>query len=169
MPLRMAITKVSGQGEQLVVDVCQWNPVTGEIEHATIDEMSALFNQALQLADIRLYEMNMRTLEARGLKQYFLPEIWSRITCIFDIISGQVDVQTVVNRWQSEKEETEALEQGRIKAALTHLRPISNAELSNSQEPICTCAYDIDSPTRTVDPDCPIHGYASLQSRGTGK
>ena len=156
MPLRMAITKVSGQGEQLVVDVCQWNPVTGEIEHATIDEMSALFNQALQLADIRLYEMNMRTLEARGLKQYFLPEIWSRITCLFDIISGQVDVQTVVNRWQSEKEETEALEQGRAAAM---------------KEP-CLCQpfeyYDAGIPL-DIDKDCPIHGYASLQSRGTGK
>ena len=38
--LRCAITKQTGSGEQIVVDVCQWNPVTGVKDHETVDEMA---------------------------------------------------------------------------------------------------------------------------------
>ena len=51
MPIRTAITKVSGQGEQIVVDVCQWNPVTGVIVHQTVDEMASLMDDMLKFAD----------------------------------------------------------------------------------------------------------------------
>ena len=104
----MAITKASGQGEQLVVDVCQWNPVTGELLH-NIDEMSKLFEQALAFADVRLQEMNLRHLEAYELEKYFDQQAWQRVTAILDILAGRQSAQTVAQRWHSEVEETQVL------------------------------------------------------------
>ena len=110
----MAITKASGQGEQLVVDVCQWNPVTGAIAH-TIDEMSKLFEQALGFADVRLQEMNLRHLESYELDKYFDQQTWQRIVAILDILAGRQSAQTVSQRWHSEVEETQALSDEREK------------------------------------------------------
>ena len=108
----MAITKASGQGEQLVVDVCQWNPVTGALLH-NIDEMSKLFEQALGFADIRLQEMNLRHLEAYELEKYFDQQTWQRVTAILDILAGRQSAQDVAHRWHSEVEETQALAEQR--------------------------------------------------------
>lgn len=110
MPIRFAITKATGQGEQFVVDLCQWNPVTGEIVHEDISEMTRLADEALQLSDYRLMEMNTRMLEAYNLEKYFDPATWSRVVCILDILAGRQSVDTVARRWQSEVEETQALE-----------------------------------------------------------
>lgn len=113
MPLRCAITKVSGQGEQLVVDVCQWNPVTGEILHKDISEMSELMEKALKFSDDRMYEMNMRMLEAYDFKEYFDPGVWQQVVALFDIISGRQDARLVKQRWDSVIEENQALQNGR--------------------------------------------------------
>lgn len=116
MPLRMAITKVSGQGEQLVIDIAQWNPVTGAIAHADIAEMSELFNQALTFADIRLQDMNMRMLEAYSLRDYFDPESWMKVVAILDILAGRQDAATVKQRWDSTAEENRELATMRLAA-----------------------------------------------------
>lgn len=109
MPLRMAITKVSGQGEQIVVDVCQWNPVTGEMVHSDIAEMSSLFEQALGFADVRLGDMNTRMLEAYNMRHYFDAENWQKVTQILDILAGRVSAAQVVQRWEATIEENAEL------------------------------------------------------------
>jgi hypothetical protein len=113
MPLRFAITKQSGSGEQIVVDLCQWNPVTGEIVHDTVAEMTAMADEALQVSDSRLAEMNMRVIEVAGLREYFTPEAWYKVVSILDIISGRQSAEQVKQTWDSITEENEALEQGR--------------------------------------------------------
>ena len=117
MPIRTAITKVSGQGEQIVVDVCQWNPVTGAIVHSTVDEMAELMDSMLKFADARLEEMNLRMLEAYNLESYFEPGTWQQVIAILDILCGRQSAVMVKQRWDSIKEENAALEQGRLDAA----------------------------------------------------
>jgi len=117
MPIRMALTKATGQGEQIVIDVCQWNPVTGDIVHEGVADMQALFDEVLAQADVRLMDMNTRMLEAYELEKYFPPGMWSKIVALLDILAGRQDASTVARRWQSEVEETAELEAGR-KAAL---------------------------------------------------
>lgn len=112
MPLRMAVTKVSGQGEQIVIDVSQWNGVTGEMMH-DIAEMSALFNNAMDIADLRLFEMNNRMIEAYNFREYFKPEDWQKVAAILDILAGRADAQTVKQRIESAIEETRELEEMR--------------------------------------------------------
>ena len=116
MPIRTAITKVSGQGEQIVVDVCQWNPVTGVIVHETVDEMALLMDQMLKFADARLEEMNLRMLEAYSLESYFEPGTWQQVISILDILCGRQSAAMVKQRWDSIKEENAALAQGRADA-----------------------------------------------------
>lgn len=118
MPIRTAITKVSGQGEQIVVDVCQWNPVTGAIVHSTVDEMAKLMDDMLRFADARLEEMNIRMLEAYSLESYFEPGTWQQVISILDILCGRQTAAMVCNRWGSIKEENAALAQGRADAEL---------------------------------------------------
>lgn len=118
MPIRMAITKVSGQGEQLVIDISQWNPVTGEIVHEDMGEMFLLQHEALQAADLRLQEMNLRHLEAYQLEKWCTPNEWQKIGDVLEILSGRVDAATVAHRWKSALEETAALEDGRLAYAI---------------------------------------------------
>ena len=113
MPVRFAITKVSGQGEQLVVDIAQWNPVTGEIIHKDIDDMVSLMDDALSMADDRLQEMNLRMLEAYQLESYFIPGEWQKVISILDILAGRQDALQVKRTWDSIREENAALEQAR--------------------------------------------------------
>ena len=116
MPVRMAITKVSGQGEQLVMDVCQWNPVTGDIVHDSVDEMQELMDQCLEDADDRLHEMNMRMLHAYHFEQYFTPGVWQQVVAVLDVLAGRQSPAAVVARWDSIKEENADLEAGRLAA-----------------------------------------------------
>ena len=116
MPVRMAITKVSGQGEQLVMDVCQWNPVTGDIVHDSVDEMQELMDQCLEDADDRLHEMNMRMLHAYNFEQYFTPGVWQQVVAVLDVLAGRQSPAAVVARWDSIKEENAELEAGRLAA-----------------------------------------------------
>lgn len=116
MPLRMAITKVSGQGEQLVIDVAQWNPVTGIIMHTSMDEMKELFNQGLQFADDRLQDMNLRMLEAYKMEQFFDVATWQKVVSILDILAGRQNAAQVTQRWLDTAEEQAELEQMRAEA-----------------------------------------------------
>ena len=129
MPIRCAITKVSGQGEQIVVDVAQWNPVTGAIVHSTVDEMAQLMDQMLKFADARLEEMNLRMLEAYNLEGYFEPGTWQRVISILDILCGRQSAAMVRQRWDSIKEENAALAQGRIDAMLRHTCSLENEQI----------------------------------------
>lgn len=146
MPIRTAITRVTGQGEQFVVDVCQWNPVTGEIMHDSADEMRTLANDMLQLSDIRMYEMNMRMFEAYGLEKHFDPGTWQKVLQLLDILAGRTDIAQVLQRWEATKEENAALEAGRREAQAAH-------EASMVSEPVdqgtrytasCGCAVHTD-------------------------
>jgi hypothetical protein len=117
MPLRMAITKDVGGGEQVVVDVCQWNPVTGEIMHGDFTEMKALFEAALDMAEDRMQDMVLRIMETAQLRQYCTPEEWDKIVSVTDIIAGRVDAHQVAKRWHDTREENEMLAEGRRHAA----------------------------------------------------
>ena len=117
MPIRMAITKQTAQGEQFVVDVCQWNPVTGEVLHG-ISEMSEMADEMLKLSDVRLVEMNTRMLEAYNLQQYCPPDAWTMVNDVLDVLAGRQSVDAVARRWQSRVEETRELEEIRRQAAL---------------------------------------------------
>lgn len=128
MPVRMAITKTTGQGEQFVVDVCQWNPVTGEVLH-NVSELTELANNALSLADLRLLEMNTRMLEAYSLEKYCQPATWAKILSILEVMCGRVTVDTVARRWQSEIEETAELEAGRAAASPNTLATANNGDV----------------------------------------
>lgn len=104
---------MTGQGEQMVVDCCQWNPVTGEIVHNSVEEMKILTNAMLQLSDERMIEMNARMLAVYDFEKYFTVETWSRVVSILDVLAGRVDPQQVIQRWEASREETEELEKGR--------------------------------------------------------
>ena len=123
MPVRIAITKQTATGESVVVDGCQWNPVTGTIDH-TVSELKQLITEMLSLADDRANEMNMRVIEAAGIRDYCTPQEWNKILSIFDIIEGRATAHMVAQRWQSSIEETRELEQGRqaaMEAAMLEL------------------------------------------------
>jgi hypothetical protein len=113
MPIRMAMTKQGGEGEQLHIDVAQWNPVTGVIEHDTAKEVFDLFEEGVRYSELRLYEMNVRMLESYKLEQYCPQEQWSKILDILAVIGGQMSAATVAARWKSSVEETFDLEEGR--------------------------------------------------------
>lgn len=115
MPLRFAITKTTSQGETMVTDVCQWNPVTGEVLHS-VDEMTQMADEALKMSDVRLLEQHTRMLEAYQLEQYCTVEEWSKIVSILDILCGNQTPDMVRRRWQSAREETAELEAGRFVA-----------------------------------------------------
>jgi hypothetical protein len=116
MPLRMHITKATAQNETVVVDVCQWNPVTGEVLH-DLDEMNEMANEALKVADLRLLDMHTKMLEAESLEEYCTTEEWSKIISILDILSGRQTVDLVKRRWHSAREETADLEAARLAAS----------------------------------------------------
>ena len=113
MPIRLVVTKQTATGEQVQIDVVQWNPVTGDMVHSDIAELSQLVDDAMDIVDVRTEEMGIRVLEAYNLDKYFDPPTWSRVVSILDIISGKQSAATVSARWQSEVEETAELEAGR--------------------------------------------------------
>ena len=149
MPVRMAVTKVSGQGEQLVIDVSQWNGVTGEIVHKDMSEMSSLLDEALALADLRVQEMKLRMLEAYNLEVYFKPETWQRVVSILDILAGRQSADTVLRRWQSEVEETADLEAGRL-AAYKQQGQYDGVASDRDLDRVAEVMYDSDYTNMTI-------------------
>lgn len=118
MPLRFVITKATGTGENCQIDLPQWNPVTGEIMYATTEEMERVFDEALKFVDTRASDLNLRLLEAYDFQSFFPIEIWQQVRDVLDVISGKQSAYDVTRRWNAAKEETEALEQGRLAYAL---------------------------------------------------
>ena len=116
MPLRFAVTRQLGTGEQVVVDVCQWNPVTGDIVHDNVDQMATLLDKAFTFVDERAIEIYLRVFEIHKLRDYFAPEEWMKVASVLDIIAGRVDIEMVIHRWNAIKEENQALEDGRLEA-----------------------------------------------------
>lgn len=117
MPVRIDITKQTANGESYVASACQWNPVTGKIEH-TFDEVMELADKALRLADARLVEMYTRLFEAEQIEKYCTPEEWSKVVSILDIIAGRQSINQVARRWHDAQEETAELEAGRAAASM---------------------------------------------------
>lgn len=117
MPVRFAYTKVVGQ-EQFVVDIAQWNPVTGTQEHDNVDEMVGLLDACTKMIDIKAIEMQERVLEVEGMRQFCTAQEWMKIRSVLDIVAGRNTAHNVVRQWQAEKEENEALEQDRIAHAM---------------------------------------------------
>src|SRR6267143_1801842 len=99
MPLRIAVTKAVGNSEQMVFDVCQWNPVTGVIHHNNIEEMHELLDEAIKFADVRAFELNTRMLEGYEAQKYCTPSEWTKILDILEVVSGRQNLDTVVRRW----------------------------------------------------------------------
>lgn len=113
MPIRFAVTKQSSLGEQIVADVCQWNPVTGDIVHSTVGQMKGLMEEALTLVDDRAAQMHQRMLAAYNMKQYCTGEEWMKFSAMLDVITGKMDPEFLVQRWEAIKEENAALQHGR--------------------------------------------------------
>ena len=118
MGIRMALTKQSPIGEQFVVDVGSWNPVTGAVDYNNIDEMLIAAQSMLKLADLRTEEMHLRMLEGYNVEQYVTPDQWTKILDVLEVICGRQSMDTVVRRWQSAQEETAELEKMRAEYAL---------------------------------------------------
>lgn len=116
MSVRIVMTKQTASGEQIQIDIPSWNPVTGAVEHTSVDEMSQVFDDVMKTVDMRSQEMHMRMLEAYNMRDYCTPEIWSKLVDLLDILSGKQSIDTVQRRWVSSIEETEALEQARQEA-----------------------------------------------------
>lgn len=110
MPVRLAIIRSTGQGEQFQADVCQWNPVTGEIMHADVMDMHKLVDEVFAISDVRVLEMNTRMFEAYGFEKHFTPEVWSKVVSILDVLAGRTTPDQVIRLWQSAAEETADLE-----------------------------------------------------------
>ena len=117
MGIRMALTKQSPIGEQFVVDVASWNPVTGDIDYHNIDEMLAAAQNMLKLSDLRTEEMHLRMLEGYNVEKYVTADQWTKILDVLEVICGRQSMETVVRRWQSAQEETEELERVRAEYA----------------------------------------------------
>lgn len=113
MPIRLNVVKQNGQGEQVVFDICQWNPVTGTIVHKTVADMQKLLDECLAFGDLRVMELNNRMFEAYQLAEYFEPSTWQRVIALFDILAGRQSAAMVKQRWDSIKEENAALAEGR--------------------------------------------------------
>lgn len=113
----MSVIKTTGAGESVEVTVLDHNAVTGEKDYASIAEMSQAMDTGFSILDARLYDMNMRGIEARKLFQYCTPGERDKITSIMDFLMGRVSLDTIASRWQSQAEETYALEEGRRLAA----------------------------------------------------
>jgi hypothetical protein len=118
MGIRMALTKQSAIGEQFVVDVGSWNPVTGELDYDSIDSMLEAAQSMLKLADVRTEEMHLRMLEGYNVRKYVTQDQWTKILDVLEVICGKQSMETVVRRWESALEETAELEQGRLEHAM---------------------------------------------------
>jgi len=136
MPIRMALTKATGSGEQIVIDVCQWNPVTGDIVHPDVHEMAGLADNLLQFADVRMEEMNVRMLEAYELLRHLPDQYQFMFRELLDVLSGQISPQTLVARWQSIAEENAELERGRQEALERRVQEaaMQEAAMQNGQD-----------------------------------
>ena len=130
MPIRLNVVKQNGQGEQVVFDICQWNPVTGDIVHKTVEEMSKLLDECLAFGDLRVMELNNRMFEAYQLAEYFEPGVWQKVISLFDILAGRQSAAMVKQRWDSIKEENDALEQARLDHYNAQLQEAMNSDKS---------------------------------------
>src|SRR5712691_7913386 len=101
MPVRLAIIRATGQGEQFQADVCQWNPVTGQIMYDSVMDMHKLVDEVFAISDVRVLEMNTRMFEAYGFEKYFEPQVWSRVVSILDVLAGRTTPDAVIRLWQS--------------------------------------------------------------------
>lgn len=145
MPVRLAIIRSTGQGEQFQADVCQWNPVTGEIMHASVMDMHELVNEAFAISDVRLLEMNTRMFEAYEFEKHFAPEVWSKVVSILDVLAGRTTPDQVIRLWQAAAEETADLER------------IRQQHHDNVTQ--CTCkATDDDPLCQRAAATCVVHG-----------
>lgn len=134
MPIRLNVVKQNGQGEQVVFDICQWNPVTGAIVHETVADMQRLLDECLAFGDLRVMELNNRMFEAYALAEYFEPGIWQQVIALFDILAGRQSAAMVKQRWDAIKEENLSLQNGRLE----HY----NAELQKAIDEGCVNPYD---------------------------
>lgn len=145
----------------MVVDCCQWNPVTGEIVHDSVEEMKILTNAMLQLSDERMIEMNARMLAVYDFEKYFTVETWSRVVSILDVLAGRVDPHQVIQRWEASREETEELERGRQEAyeQMRSEADVIAAMTSNgdSTSAKCGCTVYADSTVRLCEQHSGVH------------
>ena len=128
MPIRLNVVKQNGQGEQVVFDICQWNPVTGIIVHETVEEMSRLLDECLAHGDLRVMELNNRMFEAYELAEYFEPGVWQQVIALFDILAGRQSAAVVKQRWDAVKEENAALHAGRLQHYKTEMEQAINGD-----------------------------------------
>jgi hypothetical protein len=130
--IRVAVMKDMPGGGSTTVDIPSWNPVTGKL-HATLEDMHEIYREACQVLDERHIEMNMRIIEASGLRTYFTQEEWSKVISLFDILAGRQTAEQVRYRWESIREENRELEAAR-EAHLASLQEQEVAEMNGVPE-----------------------------------
>lgn len=110
------MSQTVGNGEHLTLEVLQHNPINGEQDYSSHEEMQLEASKAQAFIDLRLKEMNVRMLEAYDLlnPKYFEPHSLYRFLSILDVIAGKVSAFTIRKRWDDETEENFELEQGRL-------------------------------------------------------
>ena len=111
MPIRYVVAEQIGTG-QITADVCQWNPVTGDIVHTEYEMHQLLIRECEHLAERRTLQ-NIRMLEAYGLEQWCDAPTWTKIGQVLDVLAGRMNATTLAHRWQSGVEETQELEEQR--------------------------------------------------------
>lgn len=133
MLMRMAVTVATGQGEQAVIDIPSWNPVTGA-EQQNFDDMAGLLDKAFAAVDLRVKEMNTRMIEAYQLTELLPSQEQFRLQELLDVLAGRVSAATLRHRWQSVKEENEALANGRMQAQQESLQNQKHTVLTEKEE-----------------------------------
>lgn len=116
MSVKMQVVVQTVQGEQIIIDVLQCNPITGEKEYSSVQDMHDAMNDALTLCDMRVYEMRQRGIAGYELQKSCPPEAWPYVLDILEFMGGRQDLDMISRRWQSRIEENEALQQIRLAA-----------------------------------------------------
>lgn len=109
---RIAAVMSTGM-EQVTVDMPSWNPVTGEPEDISQDDMKEHVSYLLTVLDDRREQAHMRALVVYGMLQHIPDEHRTKIIEIVDCLTGKADPALVVQRWQAAAEETAELERMR--------------------------------------------------------
>lgn len=111
---RIQQNMVAGSGETVTVDLFQWNPITGEMTGESLEELERAMQEVCAFADKRMYDLNMRMLNIRHkLRPYFPEEVWGKITQLLEVLAGRLDMETLIARWESIREENEELARNR--------------------------------------------------------
>lgn len=135
MGAKISYVKQSATGEQLVYDLLQCNPVTGEKDFDSVEDMNKALEELIHYGELRVHEMNLRAIEAVGLRKLCNPEEWSKLVDMLDFLAGRQSLDLIHSRWQAKIEENAELEAERAKA-LKELDSLPEVEFEEASFPL---------------------------------